>query len=195
MKLSLVLFFLFPVFFSGNDWEQKLDKNGVSVYMRPSANSKIKSIRSVVRINASPEKIKSIILDIPHYPNWVYKCGKAEVIKKLSEKEIYYYQTTLAPFPVRDRDLVALVKVSEKENEIIITIKAQPDKVDRKKEMVRVELFDSVWKIKKGKDQTEVTNEMTVDPGGGIPAWLVNSVSSEGPYNTSLKLRETAERK
>ena len=195
MKLLLIFYSILCFFIApGNEWTEKLNKNGVVVYLRPSDNSKVKSTKSVVTINASAEKIKSVILDIANYPEWVFKCTKTSVLSKTNNKDIYYYQYTDAPFPVSDRDMVLLLTESEKENEITITIKSQPDKIPKNDGVVRVKLFDSTWRIRKVKDKTEVTNEITTDPGGSVPAWLINSVITTGPYNTMLYLKQIAEK-
>ncbi|MEO8148621.1 MAG: START domain-containing protein [Bacteroidia bacterium] len=195
MKLLIIFYSsLFVFSSSGTGWEQKLNKNGVVVYLKTTNNSKIKSVKAVVTINASPEKIKSVILNIANYPNWVYQCSKAEIISKTNDNELYYYQLTKAPFPVSDRDMAVLMKVSEITDEITITIKAKPDKISARKDIVRIELFDSIWILKKIKDNTEVTNEITTDPGGSVPAWLINSVIASGPYNTVLHLKQIAEK-
>ncbi|MEO5572677.1 MAG: START domain-containing protein [Bacteroidia bacterium] len=193
MKLLLIITVLFFFLPSGNDWIEKLNKNGVIVYVKTSENSKIKSTKSVVTINASPGKVKSILLDIAKYPDWVYKCTKTELVNKVKDKEIYYYQYIKAPFTISDRDMALLLKISDVADEIMITIKAQPYKIPKKDGVVRIELFDSIWILKKVKDKTEVANEITTDPGGSIPAWLVNSVITSGAYNTMLRLKQIAE--
>jgi SHS2 domain-containing protein len=188
---TVLFFFILPE----DDWQEKLNKNGIIVYVKSTEASKIKSTKSVETINASIEKVKSILLDIAKYPDWVFKCSRAEILSKTNDSGFYYYQYTEAPLTISDRDMILLLKISEKVEEIIITIKAEPGKIPEKKGVVRIALFDSIWTLRKVKDKTEVTNEITTDPGGSIPAWLINSVITSGPYSTMLNLKEKAESK
>ena len=63
--------------------------------------------------------------------------------------------------------------------------------------MERVPLLKSTWTLiplKEGK--VDITYHLRVDPGGIIPAWLVNLTLTIGPYNTMLRLKkEVAEDK
>ena len=52
-------------------------------------------------------------------------------------------------------------------------------------------MLKSLWTlIPKGNGRVDVSYELIVDPGGWIPAWLVNMTMAVGPYNTILNMRE-----
>jgi len=40
----------------------------------------------------------------------------------------------------------------------------------------------------------QISFQMQVDPGGSIPAWLVNMFTGETPYQTLSKIRELVKR-
>jgi hypothetical protein len=60
-----------------------------------------------------------------------------------------------------------------------------------KKGFVRVPYSLATWEvIPLTKDKIKVDYVFRVNPGGAIPAWLVNIAATTGPYNTFVKLRE-----
>jgi hypothetical protein len=127
------------------------------------------------------------------YPQWVYKCGKSSTIKKISETEVIHYQTVVAPWPVDNRDFVVNVRLSQDPASKVITIisTSKPDYILKVAEHVRITEFKASWTLSPKKDGTiEVVYQLLVNPGGYVPAWLVNLAVVEGPYETTLHLKE-----
>jgi ribosome-associated toxin RatA of RatAB toxin-antitoxin module len=193
VKAAMLFFVLLLSFSQNGEWKQRINRNGVAVFDKPSSNPAVRSIKATVTINASPGKIRDIIMDPENYPSWVFNCSNARTLKRVSNTELYYYQVTKASYPVKSRDMSAIMRTRENVEEILVTIKARPEEIPEQKKMVRVRHFDSVWKIKKSGEKTEVINEITIDLGGGIPLWLINRLIAEGPYYTCLRLKKLAE--
>jgi hypothetical protein len=60
-----------------------------------------------------------------------------------------------------------------------------------KQGIVRVTKFEGKWTIiPLGKNLIKVEYVLRVDPGGSIPAWLINLFSTRGPYESFKKLRQ-----
>jgi len=195
MKQLLILcsFFLFALTPSG-EWELKTNKNGVNVYTKKCQDPNMHMVKSDVVIKASAERIKSVLFDINNLTQWVYNCTKSEIVSKISNMELSYYQVTSVPFPATDRDMEVSLKATENPNEIIITLRNVHNKIPVHDDYVRIEYFESIWTIKKGKSESEVINEVTINPGGSLPNWIINSFIANGPYQTMLHLREIAEK-
>jgi hypothetical protein len=189
MKYILLLFLLF----FDDPWIIKIEKNGITVSVKQIEGQEIKSVRSFVTINAPIEKVKSIILDIDNYPSWVYKCSKAHLLKSTSPNELIYYQYTNAPITIKDRDLVVGMYIQNENDGWTIDLKALPDYIPQNKNVIRINLFNSTWRLVRKGNKTEVTNEITTDPGGSVPSRVINSLITDGPYNTSLNLKKLAE--
>ncbi|MGL6315704.1 hypothetical protein [Vibrio sp. WXL103] len=69
-----------------------------------------------------------------------------------------------------------------------------PDFIAREKGKVRIEQINSTWTFTPvSKSQTDVTYQVFTEPGGRLPAWLVNTVAVSQPYKTFLGLREMAQ--
>ncbi len=59
-----------------------------------------------------------------------------------------------------------------------------------KQGMVRIQSLTGQWLLTPfTKSDVSVTYELSVDPGGNIPKWLVNMMAVDLPFNTLQKLR------
>ncbi|MCE3277981.1 MAG: lipid-binding protein [Bacteroidetes bacterium] len=178
---------------SQNDWILKKEEEGISVYTRNVETSSLKELKSVVTIRTSLSSIVALLNDWDSYPQWVYRCEKSSTLKTISESEVIHYQTVIAPWPVDSRDFVVNVKLTQDPITKIITIISQPhpDFIPKTEDMVRIRNFKASWTLIPLKDGwVEVNYQLLVDPGGYVPAWLVNLAVVEGPYQTKLNMKK-----
>jgi hypothetical protein len=175
-----------------NTWELKKEQSGISVFTRNIESSSFKELRSSVTIKTSLSSIVALLNDWESYPKWVYRCGKSSTLKTISENEVIHYQTVIAPWPVDSRDFVVDVKLTQDPLTKIITIVSvpYPDFIPKTEDMVRIRDFRASWTLIPMKDGfVEVNYQLLVDPGGYVPAWLVNLAVVDGPYETKLNLK------
>jgi len=189
-------------FVDGGDsqWKLAKEENGISVYTRASTTSSFSELKMHGTFETSMSAIIALFKDVPNYTSWVYSCSVSESVKTTTDGEdYYYYSVTDAPWPVSNRDVVVHSKVTQEAGTWIVTSASENVNglVKKKKGMERVPLLNSTWTLiplKEGK--VDIAYHLRVDPGGLIPAWLVNLTLSIGPYNTMLGLkREVAEDK
>lgn len=189
----LFFFFSFSYKKAINDWELKKFENGISIYTRIAENSEYKELRAVFQIKTSLSSIIALLNDVESYPEWVYRCGKSKILKKDSEEQLIRYQTIVAPWPVDNRDVAVIVNSYQDEKTKIVyqKVNAVPDYILKVKGHVRIREFRAVWTLKPLKNGIiEVEYELLVNPAGAIPAWIVNMALVDGPYETSLKMKE-----
>ncbi len=175
------------------DWELKKFKNGISVYTRLPENSEYKELKAVFQLKTSLSSIIALLNDVESYPKWVYRCGTSKVLKKDSDKHLIRHQTIVAPWPVDNRDVVVEVNSYQDEKTKIVyqKVKALPDYTPTLKNYLRIRAFTATWTLKPLKDGfVEIEYELLVNPAGAIPAWVVNMAMVDGPYETSLKMKE-----
>ncbi len=178
---------------SSNDWQLKKFENGISVYTRSTENSKYKELKAIFQIKTSLSSIIALLNDVESYPQWVYRCETSKILRKNSEKQLIRYQTIVAPWPVDNRDVVVEVNSYQDEKTKIVYQKVTPlpDYVPASKDHVRIREFRAIWTLKPLKNGiVDVEYELLVNPAGAIPAWIVNLAVVEGPYETSLKMKE-----
>ena len=199
MFRNLCLFCIAYVFASfsqkgtSNDWELKKFENGISVYTRATESSSYKELKVVFQMKTSLSSVIAILNDVDSYPQWVYRCGTSKVLKKESDKHLIRYQTIVAPWPVDNRDVVVdVITYQDEETKIVYQkVNGLPDHIPSKKDHVRIREFRATWTVKPLKNGlVEVEYELLVNPAGSIPAWVVNMAMTDGPYETSLKMKE-----
>ena len=177
---------------SSSGWKLKKSSDGVEVYYRQVENSPINEIKITTSFYGTLQSLLDIMRDVNSYPRWVYKCLSSELVDRSSPSEAYYYAVMDFPWPLSDRDFVAGSKIYSGANgKVVITVKGAPDKVPVHKERVRVPVLDYRWEfIPSGNNNIQVKYYLRSDPGGELPAWLINLVIDQGPTQTVKNLRE-----
>ena len=172
-------------------WHQVKDKNNIKVYTSESDSSDIKHIKVTALFDGSLDKIKAIFLDIGKQKDWVYGTKQSYVLKETSEQDLLYYVETSLPWPLSNRDIAIDMKFDEnkKDNTMVIRTVGVPSAIPVKKGIVRVPHFTGDWYFKEtGNNKLSIEYYLFVDPGGSLPAWVVNIFISRGPYETFSKL-------
>lgn len=144
-----------------------------------------------------PDELKTFLMRVENYPTWQYNMIHAEVIQKLSENEITYVSEIDAPWPVEDRELVINFKVSPDFTVHQMQIDMHTFQSGRpvKEGFFRVPFMHGHWNVKSIENHSlQVEYILQIDPGGSIPAWLVNLAMAEGPYISFRNLKKQLEK-
>lgn len=198
------LFFFYTLFMSCQAVEMfaqdncKLRKNegGIKVYTCHVDSSKFKSILTEFDITCSEDELINKVLDVPDYTNWQFNTREADVIQTILENEKIYRTVIAAPWPVTDRDMVVHLRISKNENEILITAESESGTIEEQSDLVRVPFSHARWIItSKNKNQLHVKYTMLIDPGGSVPAWLVNWTCANAPLQSFQNLKTMLEPK
>lgn len=167
-----------------NDWKLSADKEGVKIYTSIVSDSKIKAVKVECDLNTTPSQLVAVVMDINSATDWVYHVKSAKLIKQVSPSELYYYSEVSLPWPVANRDFVAHLIVTQDPASKVVTIDgpAVQGFVPVKKGVVRVDNSFGRWVITPvGTGQVHVQYTIHTDPGGAIPAWLVNIFATDAP--------------
>jgi hypothetical protein len=178
---------------SQDDWKLKTDKDGISIFTRTFPDSKFKAIKVEVELDATLSQMVAVVLDVNTGAQWVYSTKSSVLLKQVSPSELYYYSEVSIPWPAANRDFIAELRAVQDSHSRVVTIYGPifPDYMPAKKDIVRVRRSEGKWIISplaKGKIKVEYT--LRVDPGGDLPAWLVNMFVTKGPYESFKKLKE-----
>ncbi len=176
-----------------NDWELKKSEKGISVFSRCAESSKYNELKVVFQVKSSLSSIVALLNDVESYPKWIYHCEGSKILKKDSEKHLVRYQKIVAPWPVDNRDIAVEVNSYQDEKTKIVyqKISSVPDYTPATKGHVRIREYRAMWTLKPLKNGiVQVEYELLVNPGGSIPAWVINLAVVEGPYETSIKMKE-----
>ncbi len=188
----LLGFFSFPGR-SQDDWKLKTDKDGINIFTRTFPDSKFKAIKVEVELDATLSQMVAVVMDVNTGAQWVYSTKSSVLLKQVSPSELYYYSEVSIPWPAANRDFIAELRAVQDSHSRIVTIYGPvfPDYLPVKKDLVRVRRSEGKWIISplaKGRIKVEYT--LRVDPGGDLPAWLVNLFVTKGPFESFKKLKE-----
>ncbi|MBL4752509.1 MAG: START domain-containing protein [Flavobacteriales bacterium] len=176
-----------------SEWKLKKEANGIQVFTREAENSSFSELRMKGTFETSMSAMIALFKDIPNYTSWVYSCTVSESVKKSTDGEDYYYSITSAPWPVSDRDVVVHSKVTQDSSTWIVTSTSEniDSLIPEKDGFERVPLLQSAWTLIPLEDgKVDITYDLSVDPGGLVPAWLANLTLTIGPYNTMVAIKK-----
>jgi hypothetical protein len=175
------------------DWTLKKDENGIKVYSRSSEHSKYNELRVEMTLQNNLSSVAALVLDIGNYPNWSFNTKQTSVLKTVSPSELYFYSEIHSPWPASNRDLAIHLLVTQDPGSKILTIHADeiPNYIPTKEGLVRVPLSNELWTVTPaGNGSIKVDYRITLDPGAGTPAWLINMFSVKGPFETFSHVRD-----
>lgn len=177
---------------SAQTWTFSTEKDGIRVYSSAVADSKVKALKVECEFNTTLSKLVAVLLDVKGCKDWVYHTKSAALIKQVSPSELYYYSEISLPWPVQNRDFVAHLSVHQNPDTKVATMDgpAVPGFVPVKNGIVRIDHSKGKWimtPLEGGRVKVEYT--LHVDPGGAIPAWIVNMLAAEGPIQSFKGLR------
>ena len=175
------------------NWTLKLDKENIKVYTKTQENSNLKAIRVGCELNTTLTRLTAVVLDASAGAEWVYSTKSSTLLKQISPSELIYHSEVSLPWPFSNRDFVAHLIARQDPATKIVTIDGpvDPHYIPEKKGIVRVEKSFGKWIISpRAPNLVHLEYTLETDPGGSIPAWLVNLFVTKGPFETFKKLKE-----
>lgn len=192
LPLIILLIFKLSSAPAQTTWKLSTENDGIKVYTGIFPGSKIRSVKVECEFKASATQFVAVLMDIKNSPEWLYHTKLCTIVKQVSPAELYYYSEVTLPWPAEDRDFVSHLSVSQNPETKLITIDgpAVPGIVPLKEGIVRVDHSGSQWMVTPlANGQVSVKYTLHVDPGGALPAWLVNMFATEGPVQIFKKLK------
>jgi len=169
------------------------EANNTKVYTRKTSASDYEQIRIVTKVQAPISEIVNALEDVNYHQEWVYETKETKLLEKRGVGDFEYYALMNMPFPVKDRDIIIGVKRSQDPNSKVVDIKsfALLNKMPEQSKRIRIKTFLSTYKISPlDNGWVEVDYFMAADPGGKLPAWIVNMFTVKGPVATMESMVE-----
>lgn len=180
--------FLLAFCFSGtilaaqNGWVLATHKQAIEVFVKCEPGSKVKSLKVQCELDATISQVVALLLDIPATKSWMPNTKTCFITRQISPGDIYYYTEVNLPWPLNNRDFVTHLRVSADPATGVVTIDAPavPGSIAPKKGIVRIPQSLSRWILKPGfNNHIQLEYYLLVDPGGLIPASLVNYFATD----------------
>ena len=172
-------------------WRLDRSADGIEVYTRPVEGSGVKEFKGVSEYPAAPDTILAVLRDSDRFKTWFPNTPESKLLERTGDVS-YQYSVMDAPWPVSDRDNVLRSQTTRDAatGAIRIDVVAEPDRVPEREGRVRVQRAKGQWRLEPtGEERTRVTFQMHLEPGGGVPAWLINARVVETPFEALANLR------
>jgi hypothetical protein len=171
----------------------KKEKDGIKVYTCKTSGERFRMVRAVFELEStSLEKLENFLWDVDNYVNWQYRSIAAELLDKANSNEMTYRVEVDAPWPVENRELILNFKIKRDSLPNRLDIEIHSTRWDQPppQGMVRVPYSKAVWLILKEGTSLKIDYWLQIDPGGLVPAWIVNMALADGPLETFKKLKD-----
>jgi hypothetical protein len=183
--------------FGQYNWKLSKEKDGIRVYQSAVAHSNYKSIKVECILEGTYDKLMAVLNNVNHQKDWVYNNKTAHIISRVNPYEFYYYTETSLPWPMSNRDAVVHLKMNKDSLNRFLKVEAVgvPDYIPEKGGKVRVTKSTISWYVTMPTTKTiSIVYIFEVEPGGSLPAWVVNMFADKGPYETFKKLSDMLKR-
>ncbi len=179
----------------GPEWEELFQEEGITVWQREIPDSSLVEFRGRGVIEGDIRKILAVLRNDTRKTEWMQNCVDARTVMLRSASSGIVYNRTGSPaFFISDRDIVLDGKTRlwpEKKKVLIEFTKTEHKNAPEIDGVVRMPHLQGYWKlIETSPGKIDATYQVQADPGGMIPAWIVNWVNKKLPYNTIKNLRE-----
>ena len=199
MRQKKILVFLFLILIlakpvSGQGiWNLQKDKDGIKISSRKSTTSVFNDIRVELDLPGNTDQLSAILLDVAKYKEWSYATKKSVLIKQLSPGKLIYYTEIEVPWPATNRYFYASFELKQNAADHSVQVVASnlPDFEPATKDLVKVPFTKGVWNItQKTKNSIHVDYILELNPGGSLPAWVLNLFSTKGPLETFENIKK-----
>jgi START domain len=177
--------------YSQYNWKLTRDQDGIKVYESEVKNSNFKNIKVECVLPGTYDKLMAILNDVSRHKEWIFRSKTSNILKRNSPRDFYYYTETSMPWPMSNRDAVIHLTMNlDSLNRFLkITGTGVPNFIPEKSGKVRVPRSSVNWYVTMPSSTSiKIVYTFDADPGGTLPAWLVNMFADKGPYESFKKL-------
>jgi uncharacterized membrane protein len=169
---------------SGDNWTLRKEKNGIQVYTKKRAKSNIYMYRVKTKIDAPVQKVYEQVIDFRENLKYMELVDSLSFLNHREDISYINYMSFDMPWPVTNREMVMEMDVHRHKDSIHLVSNDLPGYVEQNKNYIQVEDFNEEWFIKYDENEkvTHITIQGWVNPGGDIPAWIVNLFSVRTPF-------------
>jgi len=174
----------------------KKDADNILVYTCKAHGKRFKSLIATFTIsNTTVDELQAFLRRVEDFPTWQYNMISAKILRQVSDSVVIVRSELDAPWPVENRELIVQYSFEEHPQEKALRVITETIDYDLplSDEFIRVPYSRAEWNVTTAGSTLLVTYTMEIDPGGSIPAWLVNMAMAEGPHQTFTNLKKLLE--
>ncbi len=186
-----------PANIQPSNCDLKKNADEIKVYTCKTENEKFRTLKANFALkNINFLELENFILSVDNYPTWQYNMLEAEIIQPINNHVISYRSVVDAPWPVENREMIIklIVTRDEPNQRMYIETENFDSSLPVKDGVIRIPFMHGLWTVTKNNNDLQVEYVLQIDPGGSVPAWLVNMAMAEGPYVSFKNLRNQLEK-
>jgi hypothetical protein len=200
MRLAIQPSVLFFTFFVGaahadEGWKKVTEKDGVLVEARQVEGSRVREVRAVTTIAASPEACYAVVHAFEDYPRTMPYVKESRVLKRDGDAVLWAYSRVEAPL-VSARDYSVRVTTTRRPDGEIRMAWVLDDSLGPapQKGVVRVPVNDGSWTFVPGDGgaTTRATYRLLTDPGGSVTTWIADQANKTAVPDVLRSVRKAA---
>ncbi|MFQ5685756.1 MAG: START domain-containing protein [Candidatus Scalindua sp.] len=169
---------LTPLKAGEEEWRFVYEADGITVHKRIKEDSIFLEFKSSGVLFGEISDYLSVILDTEIMPDWAPQCLEALNVESISDRETIIYVACNGVWPMADRDYVAKRTITSGPEKSTIRVSInliENPGAPEIKSRVHIPYLQCCWILKRINPlHTHVELCACVDPGGRLPAWLVN---------------------
>lgn len=164
---------------SSDGWQQVSGGDGVCVYNRRVAGSRIRAVMAKAVLDVPPQRAFAVISDYAHYVDFMPYVSRSEVLEGTGALQRVFLALD---FPLFISDRYSTIELSETGSQpahavyrIGWTLVSASDAVTRSQGGEPLHLNDGVWELRPTDNgrRTDVLYYVHTDPGGHLPTFVV----------------------
>ena len=176
-----------------SSWQLQEQQDSIRVYVRDVPGSNFQAFRAETTIEARLQTLAAVLDDVEHADEWIHFTEKGIMIERIDRETAVVSLLTDLPWPASDRDSVTYNTLTQDPETLTVryTFDARADAYPERDDYIRIQDISGYWELRPtvaGKVQVIYTTQS--DPGGTVPAWLINLVITRQPLETIRNLRE-----
>jgi hypothetical protein len=175
---AVIMLAITPLKAGGEEWHFVFEADDITVHKRIKEDAIFLEFKSTGILRGEISDYLSVILDTEIMPDWAPQCIEAQNVERINDRETIIYVACNGVWPVADRDYIAkrtlISGPGESAVRVNINLIENSDAPDIKSR-VHIPYLQCCWMLKRiSPSHTHVELRACVDPGGWLPAWLVN---------------------
>lgn len=176
---------------NASEWELQKQAEGIDVHTRSLADSAVREFKGEGIVGVEIDAIVDLLRDSSRFKDWFPNTSESRLLERDGDVS-YQYSVMSMPWPISDRDNIFRLVFTRDEStgRVELSIAAAPDYHPVQRRHHRVTRAKGSWLLTpNGPDETHVRFTMHLEPGGGIPVWMVNAEIVSTPFGALVNMR------
>lgn len=178
--------------FCQDDWTLRKEDEEIKAFTKKNDWSKFDTYRIEARMEGQLSALLAVFKDFEVYPELFE--GIDEVVSYVDEADKYVnYITVRTPFPIKNRDGIYLNEMSydDEKKFLHIDVSCINEYYKPSKKYLQIANCQGFWKITQlPNGQLDIVHQFVLDPGGYVPAFIINLQTVKNPIKSFKLLKE-----